>query len=610
MSSLFMNKLTLRAKFWLLLACFATGFLVFGTYSLSTLQDVKINGSRYEVISRGHELEADILPPPAYILESYALAMELLTVESKPRRDSLVARGRQLTKEFDERLAFWEQNIPDAAMRPLLLKEAADPAREFFRVRDAEYLPMVESGDRAKAQAILNERLRPLYEQHRVAILKLVEQANAFTDAQETDASAVISRSNVIVPALLILVILGVLLVSRAVTSSIIGTVKKTAEVLDGVAGGDFRQKLTHEANDELGQMASSVNRMVTSIRGVLLQDVVNWDTVAENQKKALRDKEEAQALQEKVRAILSTVNAASDGDLVQPVSVSGTDAIGQVGEGLRQLLGSFRHSIEAFAKIIGRLTESSQQLSSLSTEMSATAEETAAQSNTVSAAAEQVSRNLQTVAAGSEEMSASIGEIEKNASEAARIATEAVEITNATADTILKLGASSAEIGDVIKLITSIAQQTNLLALNATIEAARAGESGKGFAVVANEVKELAKATTTAANDISRMIAAIQDDTQGAVEAMLQIRQVITRVDEISSVIVTAVEEQTSTTADISRNVTEAATGSSDIAHNIVGVAQAADATARGASESHQAAVVLAGMARELEALVKQFRY
>jgi len=291
-------------------------------------------------------------------------------------------------------------------------------------------------------------------------------------------------------------------------------------------------------------------------------------------------------------------------------VSVSGTDAIGQVGEGLRQLLGSFRHSIEAFAKIIGRLTESSQQLSSLSTEMSATAEETAAQSNTVSAAAEQVSRNLQTVAAGSEEMSASIGEIEKNASEAARIATEAVEITNATADTILKLGASSAEIGDVIKLITSIAQQTNLLALNATIEAARAGESGKGFAVVANEVKELAKATTTAANDISRMIAAIQDDTQGAVEAMLQIRQVITRVDEISSVIVTAVEEQTSTTADISRNVTEAATGSSDIAHNIVGVAQAADATARGASESHQAAVVLAGMARELEALVKQFRY
>ncbi len=605
-----MNNLSLSAKFRLLITCFAAGFLVFGLYSLSTLKDVKVNGPRYKVIALGKDLQADILPPPEYILESYALAMEILDVESKERRDTIVAKGDQLKKDFETRLAFWEKNMPDDAMRKLLLEDAAKPAQEFFQLRDSTFLTALKSGDKPKAESILNDKLRPLYESHLKAILQLVDKANEFTTAREADASTVVEKANIVLPALLIIIIVAVVLLSRSVSTGIIGTMKKTAEVLDGVAGGDFRQKLSHEVDDEIGQMANSVNRMVASIRSVLLQDVVNWETVAENQKKALRDKEEAIILQEKVRSILSAVNSASTGDLVQHVTVSGTDAIGQVGDGFRQLLGSFRDSIESFAKIISRLSASSQQLSSLSTEMSATAEETAGQSNSVSAAAEQVSRNLQTVAAGSEEMSASISEIAKNAVEAARVASDAVDIANATTDTITKLGESSAEIGNVIKLITSIAQQTNLLALNATIEAARAGESGKGFAVVANEVKELAKATATAANDISRKVEAIQGDTKGAVEAISKISQVITKVDEISNVIATAVEEQTTTTNDISRNVTEAATGSSEIARNIVGVAQAAEATAKGATESQEAAVELAVMAGELQALVENFRY
>src|SRR5439155_15096531 len=177
---------------------------------------------------------------------------------------------------------------------------------------------------------------------------------------------------------------------------------------------------------------------------------------------------------------------------------------------------------------------------------------------NVASAAAEQVSRNVTTVSTAAEEMGASIKEIAKNANEAARIATSAVKVAERTNTTVAKLGESSAEIGNVVKVITSIAQQTNLLALNATIEAARAGEAGKGFAVVANEVKELAKQTAKATEDIGRKIVAIQTDTKGAVEAIGRIGAIINQIHDLQNTVASAVEEQTATTNEIGRNVSE----------------------------------------------------
>jgi methyl-accepting chemotaxis protein len=254
-------------------------------------------------------------------------------------------------------------------------------------------------------------------------------------------------------------------------------------------------------------------------------------------------------------------------------------------------------------------LAGAAEELSSVSSQMSANAEETSSQANVVSAASEQVSKNVQTVATGVDEMNSAIREIAKNAAEAAKVSQQAVSVANTTNATISKLGESSAEIGKVVKVITSIAEQTNLLALNATIEAARAGEAGKGFAVVANEVKELAKETAKATEDISSKIEAIQSDTKGAVEAIKQISGVINQINDISSTIASAIEEQTATANEMGRNVAEASKGSSEIAENITAVATAAQSTSQGATNTQQAASELTRMASDLQHLVSQFK-
>ncbi len=308
--------------------------------------------------------------------------------------------------------------------------------------------------------------------------------------------------------------------------------------------------------------------------------------------------------------SVLTQAEAIANGDLTrEEVKVSTKDELGELTTAVNKMHSRLKSVIESITVNAQHVATASEEFSATSQQITANSEETSAQANLVSAATEEVNKNLQTVATSTEEMSATIGEIAKNASEAARVAGEALKSSYETNATITKLGESSAEIGQVIKVITSIAQQTNLLALNATIEAARAGEAGKGFAVVANEVKELAKQTAKATEDISQRIAAIQNDSKGAVEAIRKIGEIIGRVNDISTTIATAVEEQSATTSEMSRNITEAAKGSGEVARNIGGVAQAAQSTTSGASESQKAAQALAQMSTELRELVGQFR-
>ncbi|HET7108485.1 MAG TPA: methyl-accepting chemotaxis protein [Candidatus Acidoferrum sp.] len=375
---------------------------------------------------------------------------------------------------------------------------------------------------------------------------------------------------------------------------------------------------LPHEALIEVGpeKMHLRVSAVYDDKRNYI-GPMVTWELATQRLKaeemakeEAIRKQREQEELRQKVSSILDVVKAAEKGDLTQEVTVRGADAIGQMGEGLSSFFGNLRESVAAIARNSQGLASASEELSAVSQQMSVAAEETSSQANVVSAAAEQVDKNLQTVATGTEEMGASIKEIAKNATEAAKVANSAVGVADKTNQTVMKLGESSAEIGEVIKVITSIAQQTNLLALNATIEAARAGEAGKGFAVVANEVKELAKETAKATEDISRKIETIQTDTKEAVEAIGSISSIINQVNDISSTIASAVEEQNATTNEMTRNVSDAARGSGEITKNISGVAEAAQSTTHGAGDSQKAAQQLAKMANEMKELTGRFKY
>jgi methyl-accepting chemotaxis protein len=249
----------------------------------------------------------------------------------------------------------------------------------------------------------------------------------------------------------------------------------------------------------------------------------------------------------------------------------------------LEELTAKFEAAV---AQVLQGVSGAAEEMQSTAQSMSAIADQTRGQAGSAASASTQAAANVQTVASAAEELSGSIREIARQVAQSAGMSKQAVEQSGETRDTVRQLAAAAERIGEVVSLISDIAEQTNLLALNATIEAARAGEAGKGFAVVASEVKSLATQTAKATEEISQQIGEIQSATGGAVGAIEQIASTVEEINGIAGSIAAAVEEQTAATGEIARNVQEAATGTQEVNDNVAGVNQAADETGHAADQ------------------------
>jgi len=337
------------------------------------------------------------------------------------------------------------------------------------------------------------------------------------------------------------------------------------------------------------------------------------------------------------LRKAVEATQAIAQGDLTRTMNNLGDDEIGELGAALNTTSSQLRAIVGELATNAQALNRSASVLADTAHTQAAAAEETTVQASTVAAAGEQLSSNSKamsqsasqitdsttTVAAAMEEMSSSIQEVARNCANESEIARKADAQARQTRELMGKLDDSARQIGKVVELINRIAEQTNLLALNATIEAASAGEAGRGFAVVANEVKELARQSAAATEDIRKQVGLIQSNTGASIKSLEEVGKIIEQVSQISSSIAAAVEEQSATTSEIvgtihgvssatttlSQNVRQTADGASEVARNIAGVSTAAADGAKGAARISASVGELNALSSTLNQLVAKFK-
>lgn len=386
----------------------------------------------------------------------------------------------------------------------------------------------------------------------------LAESLISFVDAKKSEASNARNTT----ASLVLLTLIVTLILITIIVKQLAKSIRSITDAMNDISDGDLKTSVPYTDNkDEIGSMARALEIFRSNMQ--------------ENE--ALKKKQEETERQ----------------------------AAKKRQQDMNDLADSFEEKV---GSIINVVSSSSQQMGNTAESMSKTADDASQQASSVAAGAEEASANVQTVASATEELTASIHAINEQVTRSTEIATHAKQKASDTTERVTNLVFAAQKIGEVVDMITEIAEQTNLLALNATIEAARAGEAGKGFAVVASEVKNLAAQTAKATEEISQQIGGIQDSTTGAAEAIDEISSTIEEMNQIASSVSVAMQEQSAATNEIAANVQQASEGTVEVATNIVKVTHATSEAGQASATVLEAASALSKESESLEKAVQNF--
>jgi methyl-accepting chemotaxis protein len=480
----------------------------------------------------------------------------------------------ELATVAEENFTVWQEKTGK------VVEMSKDPSRLKFARKASD------TGSAVKAFQALRAQLKLLEEEQQKSIKIQMDKVDAkkiMVSEKEADLRATEEKMNtetktiedgasaakLLFTVIGVLVCVLVLILGYFISLSIIVPLQKTTLALEDIADGegDLTHRLQVKGKDEIGLLARHFNSFIQKLQATIT-DVASNANALSGAAQSLTDTSqqmtvEAQDMSKRsITAFTSTEGSCSN----------------------IQTMASATEEISANANMVA---SASEEVSSNLVTVSAAVEELTANMSTISDTSDGMNTSVSTVASAIEEMSASLNEVSSNSTEAARVAQQAVETASHTSKTVNQLGESAVEIGKVVDVISGIAAQTNLLALNATIEAASAGEAGKGFAVVASEVKELAKQTSEATEGIRKQVETMQVNTNQAVDAIRGITEVINNINHLSGNIAAAVEEQTLTTTEISKNVSEAATSANMVAQNVQQSAGATTEVSRNVQEA-----------------------